>query len=74
MKASFQGCGANTKMPHLVRHLIMITLRGGGGIRTPGALPHNSFQDCRHRPLGHTSKIPMRMTLRVWDCKFSQKH
>ena len=28
---------------------------GGGGIRTPGALPHNSFQDCRHRTLGHTS-------------------
>ena len=28
---------------------------GGGGIRTPGTLPFNSFQDCRHRPLGHTS-------------------
>ena len=28
---------------------------GGGGIRTPGTLPYNSFQDCRHRPLGHTS-------------------
>ena len=28
---------------------------GGGGIRTPGTLPPNSFQDCRHRPLGHTS-------------------
>ena len=30
---------------------------GGGGIRTPGTLPFNSFQDCRHRPLGHTSSI-----------------
>ena len=30
---------------------------GGGGIRTPGTLPFNSFQDCRHRPLGHTSNI-----------------
>ena len=29
---------------------------GGGGIRTPGTLPPNSFQDCRHRPLGHTSE------------------
>ena len=30
---------------------------GGGGIRTPGTLPFNSFQDCRHRPLGHTSVL-----------------
>ena len=30
---------------------------GGRGIRTPGALPHNSFQDCRHRPLGQPSII-----------------
>ena len=28
---------------------------GGRGIRTPGTLPFNSFQDCRHRPLGHSS-------------------
>ena len=30
---------------------------GGGGIRTPGTLPYNSFQDCRHRPLGHASSV-----------------
>ena len=44
-----------------VRHLRCIALRGGGGIRTPGTLLYNSFQDCRHRPLGHTSSIS--------DCK-----
>ena len=30
-------------------------VRGGGGIRTPGTFQYNSFQDCRHRPLGHAS-------------------
>lgn len=31
--------------------------RGGGewGIRTPGTLPYNSFQDCHHKPLGQLS-------------------
>ncbi len=42
-----------------------IALCGGGGIRTPGTLPFNSFQDCRHRPLGHTSGIA--------DCKDKDK-
>jgi hypothetical protein len=28
---------------------------GEGGIRTPGALPHNGFQDRRIRPLCHFS-------------------
>ena len=28
---------------------------GGGGIRTPGTLRHNGFQDRRLKPLGHTS-------------------
>ena len=32
-----------------------LTFGGGRGIRTPGTLPPNSFQDCRHRPLGHSS-------------------
>ena len=44
---------------------ICFALRGGGGIRTPGTLPFNSFQDCRHRPLGHTSGIT--------DCKDKDK-
>ena len=26
-------------------------------MRTAGTLPYNSFQDCRHRPLGHSSGI-----------------
>jgi hypothetical protein len=26
---------------------------GQRGIRTPGELPHNSFQDCRIKPLCH---------------------
>lgn len=30
---------------------------GGGGIRTPGTLPHNGFQDRHHQPLGHSSGI-----------------
>ena len=28
---------------------------GDGGIRTPGTLRYNSFQDCRIRPLCHIS-------------------
>jgi hypothetical protein len=30
---------------------------GGTGIRTPGTFRHNSFQDCRLQPLGHSSAI-----------------
>lgn len=30
---------------------------GETGIRTPGALQHNGFQDRRNRPLCHLSKI-----------------
>ena len=36
----------------------METGGGGGGIRTPGELPHNGFQDRRLRPLGHSSANP----------------
>ncbi len=32
-------------------------LCGGRGIRTPGGVTLNSFQDCRIRPLCHSSNI-----------------
>ncbi len=35
------------------------SLTGGeGGIRTPGTLRYNGFQDRRFRPLSHLSRIP----------------
>ena len=37
-------------------HAIYTLLGGERGIRTPGALPHNGFQDRRIRPLCHFSK------------------
>ncbi len=43
-----------------------LLLCGEGGIRTPGTLPFNSFQDCRNRPLYHLSNIfviPVRVEL-----------
>ena len=52
---------------------------GEGGIRTHGALRHNSFQDCRHRPLGHLSTelcsndvfLPSGYLPKVWqDCRY----
>ena len=36
---------------------MLSVLCGEGGIRTPGTLPFNSFQDCRNRPLYHLSNI-----------------
>ena len=42
---------------------------GGRGIRTPGALQHNSFQDCRHRPLGHSSKRDCKGSKKLFLCK-----
>ena len=40
------------------------TLSGGGrGIRTPGPVTVNSFQDCRIRPLCHSSNIPQYILL-----------
>ncbi len=53
-KASFRRTGSQ-KQP-VAYATSCIPFCGGGGIRTPGTLPFNSFQDCRHRPLGHTSK------------------
>jgi hypothetical protein len=32
---------------------------GEGGIRTPGRLPVNGFQDRRFRPLSHLSEVPI---------------
>ncbi len=46
------------------RCAFLLPLCGGRGIRTPGTLLYNSFQDCRHRPLGHSSN---------WECKDSEK-
>jgi hypothetical protein len=35
---------------------MILALSGGErGIRTPGGMTHNSFQDCRNRPLCHFS-------------------
>ena len=33
----------------------LTSLSGGRGIRTPGGVTLNSFQDCRIRPLCHSS-------------------
>ena len=38
---------------------------GGGGIRTPGTFQYNSFQDCRHRPLGHASESGVKQPLNM---------
>ena len=61
-------CGRETKNSRSLSRPAALTFCGGGGIRTPGTLPPNSFQDCRHRPLGHTSvtDIP------YWVGKFSK--
>ena len=59
------GTAPNTNAALSCGACFCIALCGGGGIRTPGTLPFNSFQDCRHRPLGHTSGIA--------DCKDNDK-
>ena len=33
------------------------SFRGERGIRTPGGMTLNSFQDCRNRPLCHLSQL-----------------
>src|SRR5699024_630919 len=54
--------------------LKLIQLKNGGesGIRTHGALPHGSFQDCFLKPLGHLSSwaphTPYRMP--IYDTSF----
>lgn len=34
---------------------LTVPISGERGIRTPGGVTHNSFQDCRIRPLCHFS-------------------
>ena len=48
-------------------------LRGERGIRTPGTLPFNSFQDYRHRPLGQLSWVGTANLGKIPYCaKFSE--
>ena len=41
----------------------LVSLSGERGIRTPGGVTLNSFQDCRIRPLCHFSKCLIRYSL-----------
>ena len=43
------------RLPRLREKPFCASSGGGGGIRTPGGLPHNGFQDRRLQPLGHSS-------------------
>ena len=36
---------------------IVLSFGGGREIRTPGGVTHNSFQDCRIKPLCHSSVL-----------------
>ncbi len=45
------------------------TFGGERGIRTPGSVTFNSFQDCRNRPLCHFSAAKVEVFAFVW-----QKH
>lgn len=48
--------GTNQKIKAQIFENQTIALFGGGrGIRTPGGVTLNSFQDCRNRPLCHSS-------------------
>ena len=47
--------------------LVPASLCGGRGIRTPGPVTVNSFQDCRNRPLCHSS-----CELSLCGCKYKQ--
>ena len=44
---------------------------GGRGIRTPGPVTVNSFQDCRNRPLCHSSNKSVLLGFSVSGCKYS---
>lgn len=46
-----------TRVLNTFEHSVQLLLCNGGkgGIRTHGALPHGSFQDCFLKPLGHLS-------------------
>ena len=47
-----------TKLLNLVGFsTVCISTGGERGIRTPGPVTVNSFQDCRNRPLCHFSRI-----------------
>ncbi len=43
--------------------LFLLTISGERGIRTPGPVTVNSFQDCRNRPLCHLSAAKIRFDL-----------
>lgn len=48
--------------------LFVFTTSGETGIRTPGPVTVNSFQDCRNRPLCHLS---IKTLFRFQWCKYS---
>ena len=55
----------NTKTPEL----FVQVFSGGTGIRTPGPVTVNSFQDCRNRPLCHSSS---KMISHFQWCKYKE--
>ena len=51
-----------TKNPQLALRVQCDASCGEGGIRTPGSVTFNSFQDCRNRPLCHLSGRKIRVS------------
>jgi len=45
-------------------------IRGERGIRTPGGITLNSFQDCRNRPLCHFSAAKIQFFLKTAQIYF----
>ena len=60
-KTRFWDC-YKIKKPNIVT-ILGFALSGERGIRTPGGVTLNSFQDCRIRPLCHFSKCLIRYSL-----------
>jgi hypothetical protein len=50
----------NNKCP--LSGALLLNVCGEGGIRTPGSVTFNSFQDCRNRPLCHLSGRKIRVS------------
>ena len=62
-KLAFQMAAAHRKSRLAPASIVILC--GEGGIRTPGTLPFNSFQDCRNRPLYHLSSAMLCMRVQI---------
>lgn len=67
----FYGLNTYKIKKEITKKMLSLIFSGERGIRTPGPVTVNSFQDCRNRPLCHFSSMLLQLVPHC-GCKYSK--